>query len=168
MEVPMSVPSRNMLLQNMDFARSRIEALLPVVDPAKEIYPGWTIRDLLAHMSGWDDATIESLRSHLEGSPLSFPAIHNLDVYNSLTVISRKQFDFDHILKEWQLTRQVLHDVINQMPEEMFHRPFFVPWGGKITITDLMIMFHDHEDEHTLDIRAWLINPNEPLKKEGY
>ena len=163
----MLVPDRDFLLHRFDETRIKIEELLPEIDPHKEIYPGWTIRDLLAHMTGWDDATIDSLRSHVAEHPPTVPTIRSLDEYNTLTVSSRKDLDYDRILKEWRLTRQVLRTIIEQLPEGKFVSPVIVPWGEKVSVTYLVDMFHAHEDEHVQEIHAWLKNPVMPLKKEG-
>jgi hypothetical protein len=167
MEVAMPVPDRDYLLKRMDEMRSRVEDLLPQVDPQKEIYPGWTIRDFLAHLTGWDDATIDSLRSHIMDRPPYTPAIHNLDVYNALTVSSHKDLDYDHVLEEWRLARQELRTIIEQLPEDKFISPVIVPWGGKATVNDLVELFHNHEQEHIRDILAQLAHSNNPLEKEG-
>jgi hypothetical protein len=163
----MPVPDRDFLLHRLDDARLKFEGLLPEIDPHKEIYPGWTIKDVLAHMTGWDDATIDSLRSHLVECPPSVPAIRNLDKYNALTVASRKDLDYEHVLKEWRLTRQVLRTLIAQLPEDKFYTPLIVPWGEKTTVTNLVEIFHDHEEKHAQDILTWLKNPEKPLIKEG-
>jgi hypothetical protein len=163
----MPVPDRIFLLHRMDETRSKIEELLPEIDPLKEIYPDWTIRDMLAHMTGWDDATIDSLRSHVVERPPSVPAIRSLDEYNAMTVSSRRDLDYEHVLKEWRLTRQVLRTIIEQLPEDKFISPVIVPWGEKATITYLVDMFRDHEEEHSRDILAWLKHPDKPLMKEG-
>jgi len=163
----MPVPDRNFLLHRMDKTRSKIEDLLQEIDPHKEIYPGWAIKDMLAHMTGWDDAIIDSLRAHVVNRPLSVPAIRSLDEYNALTVSSRKDLDYEHVLKEWRLTRQVLRTIIEQLPEDKFFSPVNVPWGKKSTVTNLVEMFHDHEEEHAQDILVWLKHPEKPLMKEG-
>ncbi len=163
----MPVPDRDFLLHRLDETRSKIEQLLPEIDPQKEIYPGWTIKDMLAHMTGWDDATIDSLRAHVVDRPPSLEAIRSLDEYNARTVTSRQDLDYDHVLKEWRLTRQVLRTVIEQMPEDKFFSPLIVPWGEKATVTYLVDMFRDHEEEHTQDIHTWLKHPDRPLTKEG-
>ena len=163
----MTSADREFLLQRMDETRSKIETLLPKVDPNKEIYLGWTIKDLLAHMTGWDDATIDSLRAHVIGRPPSVPAILSLDEYNNSTVSSRKDLDYDQVLKEWRLTRQVLRTIIEKMPEDKFFGPIVVPWGNKATVTYLVDMFRDHEEEHALDVREWLKNPDKTLGKSG-
>ena len=160
-------PERSFLLHRLDETRQSIEELLPKIDAAKPIYPGWTIKDMLAHMTGWDDATIDSLRAHVVERSPSVDAIRSMDEYNARTVTSRQDLDYDHVLKEWRLTRQVLRTVIEQMPDEKFTEALIVPWGEKATVTFLVEMFRDHEEEHTQDILAWLKHPDKPLTKEG-
>lgn len=163
----MPSPDRKSLLLLLDETRSNIEKLLPDIDPQKEIYPGWTIKDMLAHMTGWDDVIIDSLRAHVIDRPPTFPAISSLDEYNASTVSSRKELDFEHVLGEWLLTRKLLLTIIEQLTEERFLSPVIVPWGGKSTVTNLVDIFRVHEEEHTQDILAWLKNPEKPLVKGG-
>ena len=163
----MTIEDRVFLLHRLDETRSRIEELLLKVDAGKEIYPGWTIKELLAHMTGWDDATIDSLRAHVIGRPPSVPAIRSLDEYNKLTVSTRKDLDYERVLKEWRLTRQVLRTIIDQMPDDKFFEPLVVPWGDKATVTYLVDMFRNHEEEHALDVAKWLDRPEIVLGKKG-
>lgn len=155
------------LLRRLDETRQVIEELLPKIDRTKYICPGWAIKDMLAHMTGWDDATIDALRAHVVGRPPSLDAIRSLDEYNKHTVSSRADLDYDHVLKEWRLTRQVLRTLIEQMPEDKFVQPLLVPWGDTATVTYLVDMFRDHEEEHTRDILKWMEHPDHPLEKEG-
>jgi hypothetical protein len=158
---------RSTLLQQLDETRAKLEALLPGIDARKEIYPGWTIKDLLAHVTGWDDATIESLRAHVAGRPPATPADRGIDEYNGRTVTTRKDLDHTHVLNEFHLTRQVMRTLIDQMPEEKFIQPLIFAWGQKGTVTDLVEIFREHEEEHSRDIRTWLKNPDQPLEKAG-
>jgi hypothetical protein len=167
MEVALPGPDRDILLSSFDKARARIEALLPKIDPHKEIYPGWTLKDILAHMTGWDDVTIDTLRSHVANGPLTIPTIRNLDEFNALTVSSHKNMDYEPVLKEWRHTRHVLHTILEQLTEDEFLRPVMVPWGRKAPVTSLVNIFRKHEEEHARDIQAWLKHPDEQLKKEG-
>jgi hypothetical protein len=157
----------SLILLRLDETRQEIEVLLSKIDPGKPIYPGWTIKDVLAHMTGWDDVTIASLRAHIGGRLPSQEAIRSLNDYNTRTVASRQDLDYELVLKEWRLTRQVLRTIIEQMPEDKFIEPLHVPWGGKTTVTELVDMFRGHEQEHARDIRTWMANPNKPLGKEG-
>jgi hypothetical protein len=163
----MSTQERKNLLQLMDDTRAKIEGLLPQIDPHKEIYPGWTIRELLAHVSGWDDTSIETLRAHLIRRPLSIADIHDFDEYNAKSISSRLGLGEEQILREWRSTWQVLRTMIEEYPEEKFRIPVAVPWGGKSTVTDLMEMFCDHEESHTRDIKKWIQHNEKPLMEEG-
>jgi hypothetical protein len=163
----MPIAERSNLLSRLDETRQSIEDILPKIDRTKYIYPGWTIKEMLAHMTGWDDATIDALRAHVVGRPPSLDAIRSLNEYNHHTVSSRNDLDYDHVMKEWRLTRQVLRTLIEQMPEDKFVEPVIVPWGETATVIYLVDMFRDHEEEHINDIRTWMEHPDHPLEKEG-
>jgi hypothetical protein len=158
---------RDSLLHRLEEARMKIEELLPKIDPEKEVYPGWSIKHLLAHITGWDNTSIDVLRSHAMGCPPSIPAIHSLDKYNELTVSSREGLTYRQTLNEWRLKRQVFREIIEQLPEEKFLEPVAVPWGRKISVTRLVDIFCHHEEEHAQDIKEWLKQPEKPLEKAG-
>jgi hypothetical protein len=163
----MTDSERLFLLHRLDETRETIERILPTIDPTLEIYPGWTIKDMLAHMTGWDDATIDSLRSHVVDRPPSVAAIRSLDEYNLSTVTSRLDLNYEQVLKEWRLTRQVLRSLIEEIPADKFLEPVVVPWGEKSTVSFLVEMFRDHEEEHVRDILEWALEPAHPLVKAG-
>jgi hypothetical protein len=151
-------PEKKVLLQLMDDTRLRIESLLPKIDTHIEIYPGWTIREVLEHVAGWDEAAIATLQAHLYDKPLSIPEIRDLDEYNALSISTRSGEQDEQILGEWRSKREVLRKMIEEFPENKFETPFPVPWGGKSTVTDMMEMFCEHEDSHTRDIQKSLHN----------
>jgi hypothetical protein len=163
----MSDGERTRLLDRLDETRNTIEKILPMIDKDGEIYPDWTIKQMLAHMTGWDDATIDSIKAHVIGRPPSVDAIRSLDEYNERTVTTREDLDYDHILNEWRLTRQVLRTLIEQMPAEKFSTPLVVPWGEKSSVADLVETFRGHEEEHIRDILEWMQEPSQPLQKAG-
>jgi hypothetical protein len=163
----MSTPERKKLLDLMDDTRTKIEVLLPQIDPHNEIYPGWTIRELLAHVTGWDIACIEILRAHEEERPTSLADINDLDEYNVMSISTRSGLDDDQIIKEWRSTRQALRTILEEYPGEKLYTPVTVPWGRRSTVTHLMEMFCRHEKSHTRDVIKWLQHSKKPLMEEG-
>jgi hypothetical protein len=163
----MTGPDRTALIKQLDETRTKFEELLPRVDPGKEIYPGWTIKDILAHVSGWDDATIDSLRSHVAGRSPETPAKIGIDQYNLLSIQTRADADYEHVFNEWKLNRHILHTILEQMPEGKFNEPLIVPWGPLKTVGYLVDLFREHEEEHVQDIIEWLAHPERPLAKGG-
>jgi len=163
----MSDKERALLIHRLDETRDIIEKILPTIDVTHEIYPGWTMKDMLAHMTGWDDATIDSLKAHVVDRPPSVAAIRSLDEYNDLTVTSRHDLNYEQVLKEWRLTRQVLRTIIEQISPDKFLEPLVVPWGNKTSVAFLVEMFRDHEEEHIRDIQEWAKDTTHPLGKAG-
>jgi hypothetical protein len=149
---------KQVLLQLMDDTRVRIENLLPQIDVHLEIYPGWTIREVLEHVAGWDDAAIATLRALLEEKPLSIPEIRDLDEYNTLSISTRSGTEEKQIFREWRSKREVLRKMIEEFPENKFEISFLVPWEGKSTVTEMMEMFCEHEESHTRDIQKSIHN----------
>jgi hypothetical protein len=163
----MTAGERDILIQRLDETRLKIEGILPKIDPIKEIYPGWTIKQMLAHITGWDDVTLDSLRAHVAGRAPEASANRDLDEFNARTIASRHELDYSHILDEWRLTRKLLRTVVEEMPEERFVEPLVSPWGKKGTVTYLINIFREHEEEHVQDVYEWLKQPDKPLGKAG-
>ena len=155
---------REALIQQLVEARAEIAALLPEIDPQKHIYPDWTVKELLAHMTGWDDAVIASLRAHIGGMEPGTPASRGIDVYNAETVSTRESINFEAVKREWEQTRSILLDILRDMTEEKYMQPLVVPWGGDASVAQLIRVFIHHEtEEHGKDLREWLKNPDQPL-----
>ena len=64
------------LISRWNNRREKLKALVADAEThrGKEIYIGWTLREFLAHMSGWDDAVLEALRSHATNEPTMISA----------------------------------------------------------------------------------------------
>jgi hypothetical protein len=84
----MATGERDILINHLDESRQKLEEL-PGINPSKHIYPGWTIKKLLVHFTGMDDACIDALRARELVRPTSIPTILSLDKYNEYTISSR-------------------------------------------------------------------------------
>jgi hypothetical protein len=149
---------RDALIQQLTHSRQKINAVLARVEPQREIYPEWTLKELLAHLTGWDDACLESISAHLRGQEAGTPAERGINYYNAQSVLERKELAFDRIQREYELARQDLIQLIREMPEAKLNEPFILPWAEKGTVMDLVHIFAHHELEHAQEIEA-LLNP---------
>jgi hypothetical protein len=150
---------------------NRREALKALVAQAEahreqEIYRGWKLKEFLAHMSGWDDAVIESLRAHKEGLPFVIPAARGINAYNAQTVSTREALDYDRVRREWDRTHELILQALRDLPDEKFHQALTFPWGETGTVSYLVEIFVEHEEEHAAHLREWLKNPNEVIAEE--
>lgn len=156
--------NKTQLIQRFNQARDEVRALLPDIDTKMQIYPGWTIKEVLAHLAGWDDATILALEAFTAGNPPAVPAIRGIDPYNSQTVAERSKLNYDQIVQEWEFVREQLVPLLDNIPNEKMEATIVSPWGPSMTVADLLVIMVEHEKEHAEVIRARQANPDKPPK----
>jgi hypothetical protein len=150
------------LIQRFNQARDDVRALLPNIDIHMQIYPGWTIKEVLAHLAGWDDATILALEAFVTGDPPPTPAVRGFDFYNAQTVAERATLNYEQIVREWELVREHLLPILDNIPDEKLSATIVSPWGPHVTIADLIAIMSEHEEEHAHVIRTRRENPSQP------
>jgi uncharacterized protein (TIGR03083 family) len=141
------------LIRQLDEAREAMRAVLADIDPTLEVYPTWTIKHVLAHITGWDDACISSLRAHAGGNEPPTPAVEGINAYNAQSVATRQALDYRQVVKEWEAARAQLKTVLNEMPPDKFQEPLLFPWGPRGKIARLIAIFAGHEKEHAQEIQ---------------
>jgi hypothetical protein len=143
---------RDELINILEHSRSQMLTLLDEIDKNRKIYPLWTIREMLAHLSGWDDAVIAFIKSIMAGSVPATPAARGIDVYNAETVAARAGLDYDHIYRDFIETRKILMTLLKEVPEEKITAQYILPWGEPGSLVDIIHIFGPHEEEHAEDI----------------
>jgi uncharacterized protein (TIGR03083 family) len=147
---------REALIQQLDAARAVLIELLADVPPETEIYPGWTLRQFYAHLTGWDDVVTASLRAHALGQTPATPAVKGIDAYNADSVATRETLDYQHIVQEWRLAREQLKAALRELPLEKLAEPLLYAWGPTGSVEKMIEVFVHHEGtEHAEELRAW-------------
>ena len=158
----MSVPPKNssplsvkeQLINDLDDARQAMYDILNELDVKKEIYPEWTIQHILAHLAGWDDAALDSLRAYAQGSESKLPIFRGIDDYNAHSVATRQDLNYRQVYAEWELVRQQLKDILHAMPDEKYTGKMLFPWGERGPIADFVEIWVHHERGHAREIRG--------------
>ena len=146
---------QNQLIQALDESRATMRSLIGDLAPESEIYPGWTLRQFLAHLTGWDDVTTTTLRAHARNETPATPVSAGINAYNAESVATREALDLDHIVKEWELARDDLKAAIRALSPEQMAAPLLHPWGHVSTVAKLVnIMIHHEGVEHAEELRA--------------
>jgi hypothetical protein len=147
--------TKEKLIDWLEESHQNIEQLVKQIDRKQEIYPGWTIREILAHFTGWDDAVVASLKSHAAGDVPTVVAPRGPNVYNAATVSEREALSFEHIYQEWQHTHEQLKIVIRDLPPDKMDEDIVFPWGQTGNVEDLVIgLTTEHEVSHAKDIET--------------
>ena len=135
-----------------------MRAVVARVPQNQSIYPHWTIKEIIAHLAGWDDAVIASLKAHATGDVPDTPASRGINHYNAATVTERETLSYQHTFDEWEATREILKQTIRDLPNERLSEPLVYPWGPTGMVIELIQIFADHETEHANEISEILQN----------
>ena len=144
------------ILQHYQNSHTALVSQLDEIDKNRKIYPLWTIREIVAHLSGWDDAIIGFLSALLKGETPPTPAMRGVDVYNAETVSTREGLSYDHIVREYHSTRKNLLSLVRQASDELLTTKATLPWGDEGTVEGVAKFLSGHEAEHAEDIKRFI------------
>jgi len=145
--------NRDTYIKRYEAARAEIRESVKLAQGNPTIYAPWRMKEVLDHITGWDDAVIASIKSFLAGEVPATPASRGINAYNAETVTSREAIPYEVTQKEWETSRAELLDLLRKMTDEQLHTPFGFPWGEHGTIEDLVEIFTEHEETHAKEIR---------------
>jgi len=141
-------------LKRYENARAEMREIVKLAQGNQTIYQPWRMKEVLDHITGWDDAVIASIKSFLAGDIPATPASRGIDAYNVETVTSRETIPYEVTQREWEASRAELLGLMQKMTDEQLHTSFVFPWGDEGTIEDLVEIFTEHEETHAKEIRA--------------
>lgn len=142
------------LIARLEHSRAEMLAQLEQIDASRKIYPLWSVREILAHLSGWDEAVITFIRLILNGEePGLTLAARGIDAYNAASVAARASLEYAPIYREYLETRRTLLDLLRQVPEELLWKEYPLPWGGQGSLVEMINIFAPHESEHAEDVK---------------
>jgi hypothetical protein len=138
------------------------EALLASIGEARMEEPGaagpWSIKDIVAHLTGWRRRTVGRLQAALEGDdpPPPWPAeLQTDDAINAWIDEANHERPLREVLNDSRQVFQQLVAAIEAFPEtELLDLQRF-PWMEGQPLTGAAFFAHFHE-EHEPDMRAWL------------
>jgi hypothetical protein len=139
-----------------------IETRGKILDAASSLSPAdqdrvflgvWSVKDLLAHLVGWDFANLEAAQAILAGQIPGFYAHYDRDwrTYNARLVAEYKREDFADLLASVEDSHQKLIGFLETIPAEEFDRDRGVRFKGyKVTIArTLEAELEDEKTHHT-------------------
>lgn len=146
------------------------EAFLAQIDPERMDQPGvaahWSVKDIVAHLAGWQPRLIARLQAAQRGEPEPPPPwpahLHSDDEINAWIYEANRGRAVRAVLAESQQLFQQFLAVVNGLPEdvriEQVHQPgrvYYLVWLNDQCFPAGEFFDHFHDD-HEPDIRAWL------------
>jgi len=146
------------LIQMLMHARQVMLKALEGLSQTQEIYESWQLKHFLAHLTGWQEASIASLRAFRDGGEYEIPAFRGIDEYNESTVDTRRELSYDQIFAEWQLVFKEMIETLDSLPEAKLEETLLYPWGPRGRVEGLIRVMAGHELEHAEDVMK--LNPH--------
>lgn len=115
----------------------------------------WSVKDLLAHLIGWDETNLLATKSILEGQLPSFYEHRDRDwqTYNAILVKKHKKDSFQELLTAVKDSQEKLIEFLQTIPAENFNKDFGVRFRGyKVTIQRLLEAEWKDEQTHLQQI----------------
>ena len=150
---------KEQLLAELRETRSSILKEASVLSAEKQdmIFLGiWSIKDLLAHLAGWDYTNLNAIKAVLAGKLPSFYEHHGRDwqTYNAVLVAKYKRDSFTELLALVENSQQELIEFLRSIASESFGKDFGVRFRGfKVTIQRLLEAEIKDEQVHCQQIK---------------
>lgn len=142
----------NGLIANIDSVRQEMEGVIAQTDPALEICPGWTIKEAISHITGWEIVIHKAIKAFIAGDPPYFLREQDFNRFNQESVDFRADWTFKEVLKEWKDTRASIRETIRALDPEMLDEELVLPWGSERTLYELIEILSEHDSEHMENI----------------
>ena len=146
--------NKQQILKKLDKAWSDLQESYTGLSDAQMLEPGvtgdWSVRDLVAHVSWWEEEVLKHLPHILSGKrPPRYSVLYGgIDAFNALKREQKLSLSLVEVRKEAAETHQRLVEYINSVSEEQivlerrFHRR-------------LRLDTYNHYPIHARAIRAW-------------
>ena len=139
------------LLAEIDQVRTDMGKVVQEVDTKLMIYPGWTIKEMIAHITAWEIVIHKAFQAYIAGDPPYFLREQDFDIFNEDAVAIRASWSMEQVLKEWKDVRENLKKTIQKLKETDLPLEMVLPWGSERTVAELIEIIGEHEGEHMKD-----------------
>src|SRR5579884_3410418 len=154
--------SKARLLAELHNENASWQALLDEIGEANmtqpEVAGGWSIKDIVAHITGWRRRTVQRFQAALKreevAPPPWPPELQEVDEINDWIYQANRDRSLAAVLNDERAVFQQLVDIIAAFPEQDLQDPQRFAWLEGETLSGAWLFGHFHE-EHEADIRAW-------------
>jgi len=145
------------LITRLENARAETLSVLKKVQPETVVYAdsGWTVKDLLGHMTDWELEVMKSIDAFRAGEAYRLTGYATDDEFNAQAYQKRREQPYEQIVAEWQAVRERLKAAVQNWPPEQVEERFVFPWGAIGTIAVMVKDMAGHEREHADAMRIY-------------
>ncbi|SRR6266487_857193 len=124
------------------------------------VIPGWSIKDILAHIAAWHHRLLIWLHAAIQNEKptISGPdSVEEMDALNAQFYIENKPRPLEEVLTDFRTTHQQIMDTVQAMHEEDLTDPHRFSWANGKPLWHLVAGdTYEHYQEHLAQIQEWL------------
>ena len=145
---------RRRLLKQLDEAWLTFKASYAGLSEAQLLEPGvtgaWSVRDIIAHVTTWDEEALKHLPSILEGErpPRYSVTYGGIDAFNALMTKRKESLSLSAVLRQLDDTHRRIVEVIERAPEDQLIRE--TRFRRRLRLDT-----YGHYPKHAAAIRRW-------------
>ncbi len=159
-------------LRTLRSERLSWEAQLADVSEERLCQPGaagnWSVKDILAHVTAYENGLVEWLEAAAEGKSLVFSVLdhHDVDFRNALIYQENRARSLSDVMLDSRRVFQKLLELVEGLPEEDLLEPGRSEWYVKPRWQESRPLWkciaddsYEHYRQHIPGIRRWLRGP---------
>lgn len=158
-----TIISKAQLLAELNTENASWQALLDDIGEANmtqpEVAGGWSIKDIVAHVTGWRRRTVRRFQAtlnHEPDFPLPWPeALQEDDEINAWMYEANRDRPLADVLSDSREVFQQVVDAIDAFSDDELQDTQRFEWLQGEPLSGKFVFSHFHE-EHEPDMRAWL------------
>lgn len=154
------------LIKSLQAQRTMFEVTLEALRPDEMllpgIMPGWTVKDVLAHVAGWDRRGTRWIADAARGVQPEMPepgaTWADLDAINARDVAAHREQPLDDVLRELAESWPPLLQAVEALREEQLDWPVRIVTGDRTESAPLSTLVrwrYRHYRTHRAHIEAW-------------
>jgi hypothetical protein len=145
--------NREQLLNKIDKAWTDLQESYAGLSAAQLAAPGangdWSVKDILAHVTTWEEETLEYLPLIAAGgTPPRYASLGGLDAFNAQKMAQKRDVAPEEVLRQLAAVHARLRDYVQSVPEEHFTRD--TRFRRRLRYDT-----YSHYPEHARMIREW-------------
>jgi hypothetical protein len=153
------------VLKEMSTSYNALEEILASLDKTQYVtegvIPGWSIKDMLAHIASWHHRLLRWLDAAVRNQEptISGPDnIEEMDALNAQFYQENKARPLDEVLADFRTSYQRIMEIVQTMPEDDLISPHRFAWSqGEPLWQAIAGDTYEHYQEHIAQIQAWLV-----------
>jgi len=132
-----------------------IEGLSEVEMTQVQVEGVWTIKDVLGHITSWEEIYLEPFRRYADGGPFEVEVIEDYLIWNDVEAARKRDVPLDAILDKLATVRQEMVEAASRLSARQWEQRVPFSWGGEGTMAEVLDVFYRHELEHVRNIQQW-------------